>query len=230
MRYAFAFGTLATALVLAAVIVPWTGVRAPLAWVGVSFALAALAYLLVAPKLLGKRDDGELAPWSLVVNGPFLLFGLVSMRAWHLLAHGPPWHEVSPGVWIGRRPTRRDRAAWQELAPTAIVDLCAELPATRVRSGVEAYLPLPVLDAQAPTDEQLDRALTFIDQHRDGRVFVHCALGYSRSATVVVAWLLAGVHPGPVETVVSELAARRAGVLLTPPQAKRLREWSSRRR
>jgi protein-tyrosine phosphatase len=179
--------------------------------------------------LLGKRPNGELAPWSLVVNGPFLLFGLVSMRAWHLLAHGPPWHEVSPGVWIGRRPTRRDRAAWRELAPTAIVDLCAELPATRVRSGAEAYLPLPVLDAQAPTDDQLERALTFIDAHRDGRVFVHCALGHSRSATVIAAWLIAGGHPGPVEVVVAELAARRAGIALTPPQAERLRAWSSRR-
>jgi hypothetical protein len=67
VRYAFAFGTVAATLVVAAWLVPWAGVRAPLAWVGLSFALAALAYLLVAPGLLGKPDVRGHAPrWRLV--------------------------------------------------------------------------------------------------------------------------------------------------------------------
>jgi protein-tyrosine phosphatase len=86
-----------------------------------------------------------------------------------------------------------------------------------------------VLDAQAPTDAQLEQALAFIDEHRRGRVFVHCALGRSRSATVVAAWLLSRGHERSVEAIEAELAGRRAGVAFTPPQAARLRAWTASR-
>jgi protein-tyrosine phosphatase len=101
----------------------------------------------------------------------------------------------------------------------AILDLCAELPATRARTGRERYRSLPVLDMAAPTPEQLADAISWIDTQRArGPVYVHCALGRSRSATVVAAWRMAhGLDTDP-DQVEASLRDAREVVDLTAAQ------------
>src|SRR5690242_15218300 len=135
MRYSTVFGSLAVASLLAAALTPWAGVQVVLAWIGASFLAAAIAYAGAGPRVMGKRADGELPWWSLVLNGPFLVLGLGSMRMVHLGAGEPPWTEVAPGILLGRRPSRRDVAAFRKLGVTAVIDLCAELPASRAMKG-----------------------------------------------------------------------------------------------
>lgn len=192
--------------------------RALLWWVAASFALAALAYAGLGPKLLGKRPDGALPVWSYAVHGPFLLLGLVSMRFVHLTDPEPPFHEVAPGLFLGRRPTRRDRTAFGSLGVASVLDLCAELPLSAVLGRV-SYLTLPVLDAEPPDPAQLRSAVAWIDdQLGRGKVLVHCALGHGRSSTVVAAWLLAHGAPGDALDVEARLRRIRPGVRFTPPQ------------
>jgi hypothetical protein len=53
------------------------------------------------------------------------------------------------------------------------------------------YKNIPVLDLTAPTPEQLVEAVRFMTEHAaTGTVYVHCKVGYSRSAAAVAAWLL----------------------------------------
>lgn len=229
MRYTVAFGAVALVAALGALSLPWWPSRLGLTWIALSFGAIAGAYGGVGPRVLGKRFDGRLPGWSYVLNGPFLLFGLASMRLYHLWSKEEPFHEVAPGLWLGRRASRRDRAAYEALAPTAVLDLCAELPPSRVMTGTEAYLPLPVLDGDAPSAEQLEGAVRFVDAHRaHGKVLVHCALGHSRSATVVGAWMLTQGWAGPVEALEEQLRASRKGVWFTPPQHRSLVDWRRR--
>jgi hypothetical protein len=180
----------------------------------------------VGPRVMGKREDGELPWWSLLLNGPFLVLGLGSMRMIHIGAGEPPWTEVSPGVLLGRRPSRRDVGAYRALGVTAVVDLCAELPASRAMTGREAYLLLPVLDSEAPSHAQLTEAVRWIDQHLgEGKLFVHCALGHSRSAMVVAAWQMARGAPGGPDELEAELKRARPSVMFTSPQREALRSW-----
>jgi hypothetical protein len=198
MRYAVAFGGLAAVCFAAAALAAVHGGAPALAqglvsaWFGASFTVVSLAYLGAGPRLLGKQPDGALAWWSLGLNAPFLLLALASMRAVHAALREDPWTEVAPGLFLGRRPTRADAAGFRALGVTGVLDLCAELPASRARTGLEAYASVPVLDARAPSLEALTLAVSWIDHQRPhGPVYVHCALGRSRGATVAAAWRLA---------------------------------------
>lgn len=219
MRYGAMFGATAAGLaaigVAAATFAGWA-FAIPFAWGSVSFALAALAYAGLGAGTLGKRADGALPLWSRVAHGPFLLTGLASMRLFHAGVPRTPWHEVGPGVLLGRRPTRADATAFAAEGFTAIVDLCAELPATRLYDPrVHAYLALPVLDHEGPTTPQLDAAIAWIERVRadpGAKVLVHCALGRGRSATVVAAWWIARGDPRVASASVADVDAVEAAL------------------
>src|SRR5262245_21001661 len=96
MRYSTTFGLLAVAALLGAAVTPWSVIAGVLAWIGASFLAAAIAWGGLGPRVMGKRADGELPLWSLLLNGPFLVLGLGSMRMIHIGAGEPPWTEVAP--------------------------------------------------------------------------------------------------------------------------------------
>jgi protein-tyrosine phosphatase len=69
-----------------------------------------------------------------------------------------------------------------------VLDLTAEHAETRTFLEIE-YLNVPVLDLTEPSREQLDIAVAFIAEHAlRGGVYVHCALGISRSVAAVGAY------------------------------------------
>lgn len=235
MRYAAVFGAMAAGCAVAGAAAVSAGggwVAAPFAWGASSLGLAALAYAGLGPEILGKDAQGRLPLWSRVVNGPFLLLCLASMRLVHAGLPRAPWNEVAAGVVLGRRPTRRDGRAFAAEGFTAIVDLCAELPATRLLDPAQHYLALPVLDHEAPTLPQLVRAVQWIEAERvrpGGRVLVHCALGRSRSATVIAAWWIAtagaGVRAVDLARIEATLRELRPDVTLSPDQRAQLEAW-----
>lgn len=84
------------------------------------------------------------------------------------------------------------------------------------------YMHLQVEDFGAPTIEELDQAVNFIDQQiANGRpAMVHCAAGKGRTGAVIAAYLvkkqnltakqaiakLRGIRPGSVQSVSQEIA------------------------
>ena len=108
---------------------------------------------------------------------------------------------------MGLKPDRAIASQLPHLGVQAVLDLTAEFSAPADLRNL-TYLNLPVLDLTAPTPSQLDQAVAFItDQVHHGIVYVHCKIGYSRSAAAVGAYLLAS---GQVETVASAVAHLRA--------------------
>src|SRR3990167_9031815 len=121
----------------------------------------------------------------------------LSSRLW--TRKHPHADEVGEGVWLGRIP-----AAGQAERFHALLDLCAELPR---RASAKAYHSLPVLDLSVPNAHTLLAAAQAIETLRQqGPLLVYCALGYSRSATAVAAWLL---HSGRCQNLNEALARLR---------------------
>src|SRR5438105_864967 len=91
-----------------------------------------------------------------------------------------------PSVFIcsrnGRRLNDAEATAAIHQGVTAVLDLTAEFSKPRPFDSV-TYHSMPILDLTAPTLGQLREAVNFItEQAATGRVYVHCKIGYSRSA------------------------------------------------
>jgi protein-tyrosine phosphatase len=184
-----------------------------LLWPAVSFALVAAAYGGAGPRVFGKRPNGTLAAWAVGLLLPYL--GLTWLL-WHLLrllSRERCCHEIVPGVWLGRRALNHELPAGIEL----IVDLTAEFPRPPGPAAGRAYVCLPTLDATAPGEEgfrELVRRLTAWPSP----VYVHCAAGHGRSATVVAGLLLARGLAADARQAEATLRRIRPGVRLNRAQ------------
>jgi hypothetical protein len=87
----------------------------------------------------------------------------------------------------------------------------------------EAFLWLPTVDQDPPSQVHLRMGIAFLRQCEHGRmpVFVHCMAGVGRSSALVLAHLLAGEfrEKGP-EAALAFLCGKRACVNPTPQQVE----------
>jgi hypothetical protein len=168
--------------------------------------MAAAAYWTGDPIWLARK----------FLIGPYSLATWINSRAW---SRGKVKRDhLRDEVWIGRAPSRRDRRGMN-----SVVALTAELP---VRS--DAYIPM--VDLIAPTHEQLDAAVRAIDELAGQRpTLVCCALGYSRSAITVAAWLIASGYATDAEDAFAQVARARPQVRVNRNLRLRLQQWVDRR-
>jgi diacylglycerol kinase (ATP) len=179
----------------------------------------ACALLVVAAGYRGagvrvfRKQNGKL-PWSTrLMLAPFLLASKLSIR-W-LSRSQPASVEITSSVLVGRRLNHSEAESMVESGVVAVLDVTSEYSEAKPFKQV-AYLNLPVLDHTAPTTEQLSRGAFFIREHaRHGRVYVHCALGYSRSVAMVAAWLLTEGLAVNVNDAVEHIRRRRPCALVT---------------
>jgi protein-tyrosine phosphatase len=216
VRYALIFFLLGVCLVTLAV--SFGGLCWLLLWPAFDGLLLSSAYAGLGPRVCGKRVDGRIAWWAVVVLLPYL--GLTWV-VWHLnraVSRERPCHEVAPLLWVGRRPFAH------ELPPGAslVVDLTAEFVAHPEVLRGRTYLCLPTLDMSAP-DEKVFQYLVSRVVDWQGTVYVHCAAGHGRSATVVAAVLIARGLAGSVEEAEHLMRQVRPGIRLAPAQRSLLR-------
>lgn len=189
------------------------GVWLWLIWPAVSLLMVALNYALFDAAGFQKRADGRLNPATRWLFAPYVAMAWVNSRLW--TRKQPQPNLVSDDVWLGRLPDT------DQLVPfKAVVDLCAELPLNP--QGI-AYKSIPVLDLIAPSTEQCLAAAQAIEQLRQhGPLLVCCALGYSRSATAVAAWLMHSGRASTVDAAVAMIQAARPHVVLHPAHRQAL--------
>ena len=201
------------AVMLAAVALllwPW-GVL--LFWPAMSLAITASAYFGVGPGIFDKAD-GRL-PWSTwCVLGPTLLGQRLSLLYYRRESRA--WDEVTPQVWMGRVLNHRETAAAIGAGVTAVLDLSAEFSETAPFRSI-IYHNIPILDLTAATRDQLREMASFIDERsQSGIVYVHCKIGYSRTAAAVAAYLLRTGKAGSVSDAIAILRRVRARIIVRP--------------
>jgi membrane-associated phospholipid phosphatase len=184
-----------------------------LLWPAASTAIVAGAYFGLCSDVT-RKEDGRLPLVSTIVLAPWLVAQYASLIYYRRKA--PPWSVVAPHVWIGRQ--LREWEANEAIAHgvRAVLDLTGEFSETRAFRRL-AYLNLPVLDLTAPSRDQLRAAVEFINANRHhGTVYVHCKIGYSRSAAVVAAWLMDAGRAATADEAVARIRTARPSLIVRP--------------
>ncbi len=194
-----------------------------LLWPAVALALVAAAYAGCGPGIF-EKTDGRL-PWPVaILLAPYLQ----GAHLFHWFHHrlSPSRAEIAPRVILGRQLNQTEAAREVRSGITAVLDLTAEYSAPPAFRRV-AYLNLPVLDLTVPEPQQVREGVRFIrEQTRSGTVYVHCALGHSRSAGTVAAYLLAARLAADAESAVAHIRAARPRIVIGKRWMARLQEPS----
>ncbi len=156
-------------------------------WTGVSFIAVGAAYGCLGAKVFGKRSDGTMGWVNICLLMPYLLLTWITWHLQRLIRKEDCYNEIAPGIWLGRR------VFLNELPDdniSLIVDLTAEFPEPKNVISGRAYICVPTLDASVPDYQVFHKLINKICAWQ-GNIYIHCALGHGRSATVVAATLVA---------------------------------------
>lgn len=213
-----------------------------LLWPATSLLMVALAYSMFDTAAFQKKADGSMSLGSYLLFSPYFAFAWLNTRAWTYKKPQPslifdiniPTATIQ--LYLGRLPSKKQLQQFEGL-----LDCCAELPVC-LPSANYAYGLVPILDLTTPTlaqlklgVEQLDAILAKVTlanaallnativSHQDRQVdqppnsptiLVSCALGYSRSACVLAAWLIWHRHATSTQQAVEIIQHGRPFVVL----------------
>jgi membrane-associated phospholipid phosphatase len=200
---------------------PRTGI---LLWPAVSLAITATAYWGIGPAIY-RKTNGRLPLSTQVLLGPCLFGQWLSLL--HYRRQCNAWDQITPRVWIGARLNEREAKEAKRQGVTAVLDLTCEFSENRTFLKL-AYRNLPVLDLTGLSVLQLREAVDFITQHSaGGAVYVHCKVGYSRSAAAVGAFLLATGQARTVDQCLAMMRQSRPSIVFRPEVTAALRNCCS---
>lgn len=155
---------------------------------------------------------------------------LLTRSYWGLLRALNWWDIIDEHFLLGGTLMFDDVERLQGQGVRAVVNLCAERQDDqhKLQAAHMEYLWLPVLDACPPTLEQILQGMTWMEQqlHAGRMVYIHCAAGVGRSATLLACWYVYA-RGMSVSLALRLIKMRRPQVALTRLQVRRLREFEA---
>ncbi|BAY84289.1 hypothetical protein NIES267_37850 [Calothrix parasitica NIES-267] len=191
-------------------------------WSGISFITLGIAYAGLDYKVFGKQKNGKINKWSLILMLPYLL---LTWAVWHIqriISQEDCCNQIVPGIWLGRRPYINELPNNISL----IVDLTAEFSEpSNVISG-KTYICVPTLDTYVPNKRVFNELIQKIAAW-EGNVYIHCALGHGRSATVAAGVLIVKGFVNNLEEAEKLLKTARPKIKFSQAQRELLKNFSS---
>jgi protein-tyrosine phosphatase len=212
----------AVVLLMGGIFWPW-GLL--LLWPAIALGIVAIAYFRVGP-IVFHKTEGKL-PWSTrFVLAPCLFGQYLSLLYYRSQCRA--WDKVTPQIWIGGKLGCRSANIVLSSGVSAVLDLSAEFSEAKRFREIH-YRNIPVLDLTAPTQAQLVEMSEFIGNHsRNGAVYVHCKIGYSRSAAAVAAYLIVSGKVKSTEEAFAMIRRVRPSVVIRPEVLSALSEFEHR--
>ena len=155
---------------------------------------------------------------------------LLTRSYWGLLFALNWWDIIDEHFFLGGALMFDDLERLQGQGVRAVLNLCAERQDNqrRLREARMEYLWLPVVDALPPTLEQIQQGMAWIEQQIQAGhiVYVHCAAGVGRSATLLACWYIyaRGMR---APQVLRFIKRRRPQMALTRWQLRRVQEFEA---
>ena len=154
------------------------------------------------------------------------------IRPWYWPKNGQP-ERTEPFTWIVEGviaaswwPDPYVFEIYEEQNIRAVVN-CCEFDNRQDVPSHFSYYHINVPDYGVPTDAQIERFVTLMDQHHAAReaVVVHCVAGCGRTGQFIVAWCAkAGLIPAKTDPV-QWIRARRKCCLETSEQTNCAKKW-----
>jgi atypical dual specificity phosphatase len=125
--------------------------------------------------------------------GPTVLWNLFNFYTMPLGTHDW-WNKVDDTTILGCLPLYFQVEELHKLGVRGVVNTCDEYAGpwrTYEQFGIQ-QLHIPVVDYTAPTSDQIDKAVAFIEKFRSRgeMIYIHCKAGKGRSTTVLVCYLM----------------------------------------
>jgi membrane-associated phospholipid phosphatase len=194
-------------------------------WIALTLGIMSAAYTLIGPRVY-RKTGGRVPLTTRLVLWPHML-GLIVVRRFCFL-RCEQYARIDGQLFLGRLLNDREASRMIDREKVvAALDLTAEHGEAKALRSL-AYRNVPVLDLTPVLASHLDAAIAFIDDHiKQGGVYVHCGLGYSRSAAVAAAYLLHIGKASTVEEAYGIIRRARPGVLLDDATIQALRAYQT---
>lgn len=153
-----------------------------LIWMGSSLLFIGLGYFGLGAIIFQKKENGSFTFAATILFFPYRWISRLVRNVFFKSYQSP--QKITEKLYLG--------AFWMTKKQDyqAIFDVCAEYK--KLKNSNQNYVSYPLIDLAAPTIDELIVGVKKLDEliKNNETVFIHCALGMSRSATVVFAWLL----------------------------------------
>ena len=151
-------------------------------WIGFSLFFIGLGYLGLGAVIFQKKENGSFTFAAKILFLPYRC-GTRFIRYLFFKSYDTP-QKITSNLYLGSYSMSKTHDF------KVIFDVCAEYE--KSQNDIDCYLSYPLIDLVIPTIEELSIGVEKLDDliRNNDKVFIHCALGMSRSATLVFAWLL----------------------------------------
>jgi len=184
-----------------------------LLWPALALFLVSLGYFGLGPSIYGKRN-GQHPLWARCLYYFILLGHEISRRCYARQCR--QWDEVIPGLLIGRQLNQTEAEQLINEGVIAVLDLTSEFSEPPALRSLH-YLNIPLLDLTAPSKAGLASAEAFISKHMpNGKVYVHCKIGYSRTAAITGTYLVRAGHAKNSAEAMKMLRRARPPIVIRP--------------
>jgi predicted protein tyrosine phosphatase len=201
---------------------PWCLI---LIWPALALFIVGLAYFCTGAGVFRKRN-GRLSIFAQIFLAPVLIGHRFSLL--YYSRQSEAWNMLTDEVWIGRKLSSIEARRAIALGVATVIDLAVEFSEALPFQQIN-YVQLSTLDLTAPTAETLNRATRLIcESAARGIVYIHCKAGYSRTAAVAGAYLLAtGIAANPKDAI-ALLRKVRPSIVIRPEVERAIHDFFQR--
>lgn len=187
-----------------------------LLWPAITLFFVTLGYLGFGASVFQKTPNGSISPSATLLLLPYRLFAIGTYYYYANACKQPS--KVTDQLILGGRPL-------YPLQAQSVFDMTCEWPRNFYSRSLH-YCSQPQIDLLPIMAADIERAVHTMDiLAHSGSIYVHCKLGYSRSATVAVAWLVHNHTTRSIDEAIALVTRARPQVVLNSASIEQLYFW-----
>lgn len=202
MKYVLIFGICSTYFIYLTFLIQVWYLKVVFANIALSFMGIAFGFAFFGSKIFPRTKHKNHSFLSYLIYWPYHCLSLFSLWIFCRIKDENIFDEIIPGLYLGRKLWKYEMKKLPQ--NIAVLNVTAEFN----NISCDNYECIPILDNTAPTLEELQYGISWIAK-QNTPVYVHCAVGHSRSTTFVVAYLLYKEMFKDVESAVTFVQEKR---------------------